>query len=80
LLHDVGTGDGIAQAAALANELRTPPLWGLGRQSLFLHDASATSLEDAVLAHAGQAESAREAFLSLSESERLELLSFLEAL
>lgn len=80
LLHDVGTGDGIVQAAALANELRTPPLWGVGRQSLFLHDGSASSLEDAVLAHGGQAESARDAFLSLSESERLELLSFLEAL
>jgi CxxC motif-containing protein (DUF1111 family) len=80
LLHDVGTGDGIAQAAALANELRTPPLWGLSRQSLFLHDGSVSSPEDAVLAHGGQASDVRDAFVGLSESERLELLSFLESL
>src|SRR5262249_27759399 len=30
LLHDIGTGDGIAQGAARGNEVRTPPLW-LGR-------------------------------------------------
>ncbi len=80
LLHDVGTGDGIAQGDASENELRTAPLWGLGRQSLFLHDGSATSAEGAVLAHGGQASDARDAFVELSESERLELLSFLESL
>lgn len=80
LLHDVATGDGIAQGDADANELRTPPLWGLGRQSLFLHDGSASSPADAVLAHGGQASEARDAFVALSESEMLELLSFLESL
>jgi CxxC motif-containing protein (DUF1111 family) len=80
LLHDVGTGDGIPQAAALGGELRTPPLWGLGRTSLFLHDGSATSIEEAVLAHAGQAATAQSAYGELTESERLELLAFLEAL
>jgi CxxC motif-containing protein (DUF1111 family) len=80
LLHDVATGDGIAQGAALENEFRTPPLWGLGQQSLYLHDGSVSTLEDAVLAHGGQASNARDAFVALTESERLELLSFLEAL
>ena len=28
LLHDVGTGDGIAQASAAPEEIRTPALWG----------------------------------------------------
>ena len=30
LLHAVGTGDGIRQAAAAPNEIRTPALWWRG--------------------------------------------------
>jgi CxxC motif-containing protein (DUF1111 family) len=80
LLHDVGTGDGIPQGAALAWELRTPPLWGLGRASFFLHDGSAASIDAAVLAHAGQASAARTAYAELSDTDRAELLAFLEGL
>ena len=29
VLHDIGTGDGIAQESAQWNEMRTQPLWGL---------------------------------------------------
>jgi CxxC motif-containing protein (DUF1111 family) len=80
LLHDIGTGDGIPQAAALESEIRTPPLWGLGRASFFLHDGSAASIDEAVLAHSGQAADAASAYAALAESERLDLLAFLEAL
>jgi CxxC motif-containing protein (DUF1111 family) len=80
LLHDIGTGDGIPQGGALENEIRTPPLWGLGRASFFLHDGSAVSIDEAVLAHAGQAAEVTQAYAALDESERLELLAFLEAL
>jgi CxxC motif-containing protein (DUF1111 family) len=80
LLHDVGTGDGIPQAAALGTELRTPPLWGLGLASLFLHDGRTGSIEGAVLAHGGQAAEARAAFAALPDAERAELLEFLAAL
>jgi CxxC motif-containing protein (DUF1111 family) len=80
LLHDVGTGDGIPQGDALPTELRTPPLVGLGSLSLFLHDGSESSIEGAILAHGAQASEARDAFSELSDSERLELLTFLEVL
>jgi CxxC motif-containing protein (DUF1111 family) len=80
LLHDIGTGDGIPQGAAQGNEMRTPPLWGLGRASFFLHDGSAVSIDEAVLAHAGQAADVTATYAALAESERLELLAFLEAL
>jgi CxxC motif-containing protein (DUF1111 family) len=80
LLHDIGTGDGIPQAAAFESEIRTPPLWGLGRASFFLHDGSAVSIDAAVLAHSGQAADVTRAYAELGESERLELLAFLEAL
>jgi CxxC motif-containing protein (DUF1111 family) len=80
LLHDIGTSDGIPQEAALPSELRTPPLWGLGRASLFLHDGRASSIEAAVMAHAGQAGGARDAYAALTEPERLEVLHFLKSL
>ena len=42
LLHDIGTGDGIKQGAAEANEIRTPALWGLRLRRPLLHDGNAT--------------------------------------
>ena len=54
LLHDMGPtlADGIEQGQATGSEFRTAPLWGVGRRGAFLHDGRATSLLDAVLAHA----------------------------
>ena len=80
LLHDVGTGDGIAQEAALPNELRTPPLWGLRLRRPLLHDGSAATPEQAIEAHKAEAESASREFEELSEQERAALLAFLDSL
>jgi CxxC motif-containing protein (DUF1111 family) len=79
LLHDVGTGDGIAQGAALPNEIRTPALWGLRLRRPLLHDGTAT-LEGAILKHAVEAELARRGFESLSDANRAALLAFLGSL
>ena len=38
LLHEVGTGDGIPQAAADPSEIRTPALWGLRFRRPLPHD------------------------------------------
>ena len=51
LVHDVGTGDGIAQGTANGNEFRTAPLWGLGKRLFFLHDGRASNVTDAISAH-----------------------------
>ena len=80
LLHDVGTGDGIEQEAALPNEVRTPSLWGLRLRRPLLHDGSAADPEQAVLVHGAEAESARLRFEELSEQERAALLAFLDSL
>lgn len=80
LLHDVGTGDWIAQGAASGTELRTAPLWGLRFAPTYLHDGRASTVSEAILAHAGQAAPSRRAFTELSSSEQAELVSFLEAL
>jgi CxxC motif-containing protein (DUF1111 family) len=80
LLHDVGTGDGIPQEAALPNEIRTAPLWGLGQMSLLLHDGSESSIDGAIMAHAGQASDAQQSYAALPDAERRELLEFLDSL
>ncbi|MEY2932946.1 MAG: hypothetical protein RL033_3695 [Pseudomonadota bacterium] len=80
LLHDVGTGDLIVQGAADGRELRTAPLWGLRFAPHLLHDGRASTVSEAILAHAGQATASRQAFVELLSSEQAELLSFLSAL
>jgi CxxC motif-containing protein (DUF1111 family) len=79
LLHDVGTGDGIKQGAAEANEIRTPALWGLRLRRPLLHDGTAT-VEEAIGRHAREAELARSGFERLSEIDRAALLAFLRSL
>ena len=39
LLHDIGTGDGIQQASAGGDEIRTPALWGLRLRRPLLHES-----------------------------------------
>lgn len=80
LLHDVGTGDGIAQADAEPEEIRTPPLWGLRLRTPYLHDGRASNLHQAIEMHRGEAEAVRTAYLALSPQEREALLAFLQSL
>lgn len=80
LLHDVGTGDGIPQASALQNEIRTPSLWGLRVRRPFLHDGSASTPEEAVQRHRGEAEAVRRRFDQLDATRRAQLLRFLASL
>jgi CxxC motif-containing protein (DUF1111 family) len=80
LLHDIGTGDGIPQAAAKPEEIRTPALWGLRLRRPFLHDGSAATVDDAIGRHRQEAELAQRGFLQLSPGERAHLLAFLGSL
>ena len=80
LLHDVGTGDGIAQEAADPTEIRTPALWGLRLRRPLLHDGSAATAEEAVRRHGGEAATAVERYRGLSEPMRRALLAFLDSL
>jgi CxxC motif-containing protein (DUF1111 family) len=80
LLHDIGTGDGIEQAAAAASEIRTPALWGLRFRRPLLHDGSAATTVDAILRHRAEADTARRGFERLPSDEREALLAFLRSL
>jgi CxxC motif-containing protein (DUF1111 family) len=80
LLHDVGTGDGMVQGAALANEIRTPALWGLRFRRPLLHDGSAATPEDAIRRHANEGAIGRTGFEMLGDADRAALLAFLGSL
>lgn len=93
LLHDSGTPSATAYYGGPigpppANfdivrsvHVRTPPLWGVADSAPYLHDGSAATLEEAILAHQGQAYQAAQNFrLRLSDEERQQILAFLRSL
>lgn len=80
LLHDVATGDGIEQASARPNEVRTPALWGLRFRRPLLHDGSAATPEQAVLRHGNEAARAVERYRGLPAEDVAALQAFLDSL
>lgn len=61
--------------------VRTPPLWGLGLAGPpYMHDASASSIDEAIRAHWGEATAHRERYLKLRPSDLLAIQSFLRSL
>lgn len=62
------------------NVFLTRPLWGVARSRPYLHDARTSMLEEAILAHGGEAQASRDAFAALSESERGGIRVFLTSL
>jgi CxxC motif-containing protein (DUF1111 family) len=81
LLHDMGSlNDGIAQGAASPDQMRTAPLWGLRTRLGYLHDGRAATVNAAILAHDGEAQASREAYIQLAPAAQQELLAFLNTL
>ena len=81
LLHDMGDlNDGIAQAAAGTNQMKTPPLWGLRVRTAFLHDGSATTIDEAIRAHDGEAARARNRYERRSKAQQQQLVDFLNSI
>jgi CxxC motif-containing protein (DUF1111 family) len=81
LLHDLGPElTGVCGPGAAPTEHRTARLWGVGLRRVFLHDGRAPTLEDAIEAHGGEAETTRAAFRDLAAADRRRLIRFLESL
>ena len=81
LLHDMGAlGDGIAQSAATAKEMRTTPLWGLRLRHTYLHDGRAPNIDAAIRGHDGQGCASRDRYAKLNATDSAALLEFLGSL
>ncbi|MCY1544569.1 Di-heme oxidoreductase, putative peroxidase [compost metagenome] len=81
-----GLADHRSEFLASGSEWRTPPLWGIGLtetvngHTQFLHDGRARNLLEAILWHAGEAETAKQHVLTFTAAERAALLAFLNSL
>jgi len=88
LLHDMGEGlaDNRPDYLATGTEWKTKALWGLGLLqkttgvAYYLHDGRARSIEEAILWHDGEAAKSKQAFTSLTQTERNQLIKFLNSL
>ena len=58
----------------------TRPLWGLAETAPYMHDGRAATIPDAILAHGGDAQKARDAFEALSADDRADVHVFLLSL
>jgi CxxC motif-containing protein (DUF1111 family) len=81
LLHDMG--DSLADICfglATPSEFRTEPLMGLRLSTHFLHDGRASTPEQAIDSHGGEAARSRSLFRMLPPADRAALLAFLKTL
>jgi len=82
LLHRMGDAlaDGMTDEGADSRAWRTAPLIGLRFARTYLHDGRAGSVEEAILAHDGEAKISADAFRALSPADQQTLLQYVEAL
>jgi len=82
LLHNVMPAGfrGMSEPGAGVGFYRTPPLWGISKTAPYMHDGRAEDLEAAILAHFGEADTARTNYEALAPAEQVALRLFLEDL
>lgn len=82
LLHDMGPelADGLEQGLAKGYEFRTQPLWGIAAVGPYLHDGRAGTIREAILAHGGEGQRARDKVAALDEADYADLEAFLLSL
>jgi cytochrome c553 len=89
LIHNVGTGDGIAQTTvsngttldqSTKNKVRTAPLWGVRTHNELMHDGESYTRNEAILRHAGEATGVTNNYRSLSTAQKNQLVAFINSL
>lgn len=82
MLHDVGTGDGIIQNGGTVTftKMRTIPLWGLRTRSRLMHDNENLTRDGAIQRHTNEAEPVIQNYLSLSTTQKNQLIDFINSL
>ncbi|MDQ6675965.1 MAG: thiol oxidoreductase-like protein [Acidobacteriota bacterium] len=79
--HDLGPNfwernyDGTYQ-----HQFLTAALWGVGTTAPYGHDGRSANLAEVILRHGGEAQSVRDRFAALTDTDRTELLEFLRSL
>jgi CxxC motif-containing protein (DUF1111 family) len=65
---------------ATDQEWRTPPLWGLHDSAPYLHDGRASSIQEAINLHGGEALASAQHFLQMPSRDQAQVLLFLSSL
>ncbi len=81
--HDMGPAlaESMAGVDSETNaSFTTARLWGVADTAPYLHDGRATTLTEAIEAHGGEAQTARDRFDTLTDTQKAALLSFLRTL
>ena len=81
--HDMGpelNNERKVQAGIPTEMWLTRKLWGAANEPPYLHHGRATTITEAILAHGGEGEEARERFEALSDAEQNQIVEFLKTL
>ena len=83
--HDMGEdgpldNEEIIQGGVPTEQWMTRRLWGFASEPPFLHHGRATLISDAIKAHGGSANGARNRFIGLPQNEQDALIAFLKTL
>jgi hypothetical protein len=66
--------------STIRKEFLTRPLWGVGSIPPYGHDGRSVNLMEVILRHGGEAQSSRNAFARLRETDQNALIDFLNSL
>jgi Di-haem oxidoreductase, putative peroxidase len=80
--HDLGPqlADPIDSNGVSAELFLTTRLWGVGSTAPYLHDGRASTLDEAIRWHGGEAQAAHDVYVALGPSDQGALLDFLSSL
>lgn len=81
--HRMGTqldNEKLTQSGIPTDQWLTRKLWGMASEPPFLHHGRATLISEAISMHGGEAETARDVFLALSEQDQENIVEFLKTL
>jgi CxxC motif-containing protein (DUF1111 family) len=65
---------------AVANRIRTAPLWGVRMRPALMHDGASLTFRDAILRHRGEAKSVTARFEKLNQADQDAIIEFLKSL
>lgn len=80
--HDMGPGlaESVDDGDVAASVFLTKELWGVGSNAPYLSNGAAGTITEAILAHGGEGEDARDNFANLSSSSQGNIIDFLNNL
>jgi CxxC motif-containing protein (DUF1111 family) len=81
--HDMGpllNNEALQQNGIPTSQWLTKKLWGFANEPPYLHHGRALTIEEAILAHGGEGQAARDAYAALNRAQKDQIIEFLRTL